>query len=95
TSETGAWNCSNCWKCEESCPVGVDIYDVMMKKRREEEAPAQYRRSYERICETGYSFPVEEINTIREMWGLRKVRLADPEKVRRLLADRDKSSEKL
>ena len=85
-TETGAWNCSNCWKCVEACPEGVDVYSYMMERRRQEEPPAQYRKSYDNICGTGYSFPVEEINTIREMWGLGKIRLASPETIRKLLS---------
>ena len=85
-SETGAWNCSNCGKCVEACPEGVDVYSYMMERRRQEEAPAAYRKSYDSICGSGYSFPVVEINTIREMWGLKPVRLIDPEKIRKLLS---------
>jgi heterodisulfide reductase subunit C len=91
-TDTGAWSCSNCWKCEESCPIGVDVYEMMMEKRRQEEAPVRYRKAYESICATGYSMPVDEINTIREMWGLKKIRLTDPTKVRRLLEDEESES---
>lgn len=85
-TETGAWNCANCGKCMEACPTGVDVFSYMMERRRHEEAPAAYRRSYDNICGTGYSFPVDDLNTIREMWGLKPVRLIDPGKIRKLLS---------
>ena len=77
-SETGAWNCSNCWKCIDACPLGVDIYSVIIDRRREEPAPAAYREAFDNICRSGYIFPMEEVNASREMWGLDPVRLVDP-----------------
>ena len=90
----GAWNCANCWMCVDSCPEGVDIYQEMLARRRDEEAPASYRRSYENIRRTGYSMPVEDINTIREMWGLGEIHLADPEKIAKLLPPGGKNGQK-
>ncbi len=81
---TGAWNCANCWKCVEACP-DEDVYGYMMERRRQEEPPARYKRSYDSIRACGYSFPVEELNAIREMWGLKKIKLVNPEIVRKLL----------
>ena len=82
---TGAWNCSNCWKCVEACPED-DVFNYMMERRRQEEPPDRYKKSYSNICTTGYSFPVDDLNTIREMWGLKPVRLIDPGKIRKLLS---------
>ncbi len=84
-SGKGAWNCTNCWKCVEACPEDVDIFTFMMKKRRELEPPAHYRRSFDNIRHTGYSMPIEDLNTIREMWGLDEIRKVDPAKIRKLL----------
>jgi len=92
-SETGAWNCANCWKCIEACPEGVDVYEEMIRQRREEEAPEEYRKKYESICKTGYGLPVDELNDLREMWGLKKIKLIDREKLRKLLGDDDSGDE--
>lgn len=84
-SATGAWNCSNCWKCVEICPEGVDVFAVMMGKRRQEPIPAQYRHALRNIREAGYIFPIDKVNTMREMWGLEPIEPVDPRKVRKLL----------
>ena len=84
-SKTGAWNCSNCWKCVEICPEDVDVYEFMMEKRRQEPAPVRYRRAFDSVCRVGYIYPVDEVNTFREMWGLKPIRLVDPRRVRKLL----------
>ena len=84
-SRRGAWNCANCWKCIEFCPVGVDIYRAIIDHRRGEPAPASYREAYGNVRRHGYIFPMEEIDRIREMWGLRRVRLIEPEKLRLLI----------
>ncbi|MHB8142137.1 MAG: hypothetical protein ACYDGX_00525 [Thermoleophilia bacterium] len=83
-SETGAWNCANCWKCIESCPAGFDIYLAIIEHRRAEKAPASYREALDNICHYGYIFPMEEIDRIREMWGLPPVRRVDPKIIRKL-----------
>ena len=85
-SAGGAWNCANCMKCVNACPLGVDILALMYEKRRGEEAPAAYREALESVCRGGYIFSMDEVETIREMWGLPPVRLADPAKVRKLLS---------
>ena len=88
-SVTGAWNCANCWKCIESCPAGFDIYQAIIERRGAEEAPASYREALENICRYGYIFPMEEIDRIREMWGLPPVRQVDPEIIRKLIKTRN------
>jgi Fe-S oxidoreductase len=86
-SETGAWNCANCWKCIETCPEGVDIQEIMMERRRQEPMPQRYKDAFNSIRRIGYVFPLEEVNVFREMWGLEPIKLVDPGKVRRLLGD--------
>ncbi|MHB1390098.1 MAG: 4Fe-4S dicluster domain-containing protein [Thermoleophilia bacterium] len=92
-SETGAWNCSNCWKCIDACPLGADIYSAIIDRRRQEKPPATYREAFASICRVGFIFPMEEINTIREMWGLDHIRLIDPKILGKLLAGCDDDEE--
>ncbi len=86
-AEKGAWNCSNCWKCIDACPQEFDIYNAIIEKRRLEEAPRAYREAFAGICRNGYIFPIEELNTIREMWGLNKIELVGPEVIRKLIKE--------
>jgi len=82
-----AWLCSSCWLCQEVCPEGVDIRQVMMCERRQEAVPEPYRRSFENVLRYGYAFPItEEINAMRAAYGLDAVELISVERVQLLLA---------
>ncbi len=88
-SETdfSAWLCTSCWRCHQACPVGVDIYGLMMAWRRRSPAPSGYLESYERLLETGLALPIAQqtLDEIRASWGLERVVLPVPEVVRVLL----------
>ena len=36
SADYSEWLCTSCWRCQEVCPGGVDIYGLMMEQRRRE-----------------------------------------------------------
>jgi Fe-S oxidoreductase len=83
----GAWNCANCWKCIEVCPCGVDIFEFMMEKRKEEDPPDLIRKGIDGILSTGFWFGEIQFNEVRESFVLPAVRLLGQEKVALLMAE--------
>ncbi|HIE37519.1 MAG TPA: 4Fe-4S dicluster domain-containing protein [Anaerolineae bacterium] len=80
------WLCTSCWRCQEVCPGGVDIYGLMMEERRRGPAPEGYRRAWENVLACGYALCVgPEVNEVRTGWGLEPAELVPPERVRALL----------
>jgi heterodisulfide reductase subunit C len=75
------WLCTSCWRCQEACPEGVDIYGLMMAQRRRESAPDGYRAAYENVltCGLALEVPQEELDQVRAAWGLEPVRLPLPD----------------
>lgn len=88
----GAWNCANCWKCIEVCPRGVDIFEFMMERRREEDPPDLIRRGIDGIFGKGFWFVEGQCNEVREACGLPAVRLLSQEKVALLMAEEGERS---
>lgn len=84
-SPAGAWHCVNCWKCIEVCPQNVDIYSLIMARRRQEDMPELVEKSVDNISRTGFSINVRGLNQIREMYGLKPVRLIEEQKIKILL----------
>jgi len=84
-SPTGAWHCVNCWKCIDVCPRDVDIYSLIMARRRQEDMPELVEKSVDNISRTGCSINVRGLNQIREMYGLKPVRLIEEQKTKILL----------
>jgi heterodisulfide reductase subunit C len=82
---TGAWHCVNCWKCIDVCPRDIDIYSLMMARRRQEDMPELIGKSVENITRTGCSIKVKGLNQIREMYGLKPFRMIKEKKVKILL----------
>lgn len=85
TSRTGAWNCVNCWKCIDVCPMKVDIYGIMMDRRRKEDIPELIKQCIDNISHTGCAMNLRGINHIREMYGLKPLPLIEEGKVKTLL----------
>ncbi len=85
--QQGAWHCVNCWRCIERCPHGVDIYDVMMRRRRQEPVPPAIEGSIDRICRSGCALRIRDLNALRVMHGLDRLEIIDEETVNRLLAE--------
>ena len=87
TADFSVWLCSSCWRCHEACPVGVDIYGLMMAWRRREPAPPLFLASYERVLSSGLSLPVdqESLDELRADRGLERVELASLDLALRLL----------
>jgi heterodisulfide reductase subunit C len=82
------WLCSSCWRCQQVCPVGVKIYELMMEQRRQEEAPAGYLRAYETALSCGMALSIgqAELDEMRSDRGLERVALPPADLLRRLLA---------
>lgn len=85
TSRTGAWNCVNCWKCIDICPMKVDIYGFMMGRRRQEDIPKLIKQGIDNINHTGCAMKLRGINHIREMYGLKPLPLIEEGKLKTLL----------
>ncbi len=81
------WLCTSCWRCQEVCPAGVDIYGLMMEQRRREEAPAGYQTAFESVlaCGLALEVPQEELDQARAAWGLEPANLPPPGLARDLL----------
>ena len=86
------WLCSSCWRCQEACPGGVNIYELMMEQRRREQAPPGYRTGFECVVACGYALEIsqEELDQVRAARGLEPVGLPSPDLARALfLGDED------
>ena len=86
-TDYSVWLCSSCWRCQEACPAGVNVYELMMQARRREPAPAGYRASFESVLACGLALEVaqDDLDPVRAAWGLEPVRLPPPDLVRSLL----------
>lgn len=86
-TDYSVWLCTSCWRCHEACPVGVDIYGLMMEQRRREQAPAGYQDAFERVQDSGFALEVSQqvLDQVRAAWGLEPVKLPPPNLVRDLL----------
>lgn len=86
-TDYSVWLCTSCWRCQEACPAGVDIYGLMMQQRRREAAPPGYRDAFERVLACGLALPVtqEELDQVRAAWELESVQLPPPDLMRILL----------
>ncbi len=87
TSDYSVWLCSSCWRCQEACPEGVDIFELMMSQRRLERAPAGYQTAFENVlaCGLALEVPQKDLDQVRATWDLEPVRLPSPETIRVLL----------
>ncbi|RLC61467.1 MAG: hypothetical protein DRI79_04920 [Chloroflexi bacterium] len=90
-TDYSVWLCTSCWRCQEACPGGVSIYELMMEQRRREEAPAGYRAAFESVlaCGLALQVPQEELDQMRAAWGLEPTRLPPPGLARALLCAED------
>jgi Fe-S oxidoreductase len=86
-TDYSAWLCTSCRRCEESCPKGVPIYALIMAQRRRESPPPGYEAAIEAVLACGESLEVaqEELDQVREVWGLERVELPPPGLLRKLL----------
>lgn len=76
-ADYSVWLCTSCWRCQEACPSGVNIYELMMAQRRCEEAPAGYQAAFDHVLDCGLALAVsqEELDQVRAAWGLEPVEL--------------------
>jgi len=81
------WLCSSCWRCQEACPAGVNIYELMMEERRRQAAPGGYQDAFDSVLAGGLALEVvqEELDQNRAAWGLEPVELPSPDLARVLL----------
>lgn len=81
----GAWICSNCWRCEEVCPKGLDIFSIMMGQRRVETPPPMVLEAMENIKNSGCVFHIQGLNALRKSHGLRPIKMIERKKLSCLL----------
>ncbi|MCP4539415.1 MAG: hypothetical protein GY832_19940, partial [Chloroflexi bacterium] len=81
------WLCTSCWRCQEACPSGVNVYELMMAQRRREEAPTGYQTAFDHVLDCGLALSVsqEELDQVRAAWGLERIELPPSDLVRVLL----------
>ena len=81
------WLCSSCWRCQEACPAGVNIYELMMEERRRQAAPGGYQDAFDSVLAGGLALEVvqEELDQNRAARGLEPVELPSPDLARVLL----------
>jgi heterodisulfide reductase subunit C len=86
-TDYSVWLCTSCWRCHEACPAGVDIYGLMMERRRGERAPAGYREAFERVLASGLALEIsqENLDQARAVWDLEPVSLPPSTVARKLL----------
>ncbi|MBE9506487.1 MAG: 4Fe-4S dicluster domain-containing protein [Chloroflexi bacterium] len=88
-TDYSVWLCTSCWRCQEACPEGVDIYGLMMEQRRREQPPAGYEAAFESVLACGVALQVsqEELDQVRAAWGLEPATLPPPDLIRKLIRD--------
>jgi len=86
-SDYSVWLCSSCWRCQEACPVGVDIHYLMMEQRRREHAPFGYRHAFECVRASGLALELSQgqLDPMRAAWGLEAAHLPPADLARSLL----------
>ena len=87
-TDYSVWLCTSCWRCQEVCPAGVNIHNLMMEQRRREQAPAGYQASFASVlaCGLALEVPQEELDQVRAAWELEPVRLPPPGLARTVLS---------
>lgn len=90
------WTCSNCWNCQDSCPVGIPLMELKWQMQQEVQSPPVYTASLANILKCGYCLPVDpdDINSFRIDDGLDPLTLAPPITIGVLLQDKRKSKTK-
>ena len=71
------WNCCSCFLCEENCPNKLSVREEIFRKRQAlnlKNFPARIKKFYENIVDSGFVFPMDEIqNIIRKKIGLKEL----------------------
>lgn len=75
--ENKLWLCTNCWLCQQVCPVGIDLWSIKsMLRRRAENVPEGVQTGYDHLAAGGFILPInEEINLMRAEQGLEPFQL--------------------
>jgi len=81
----GAWICANCWRCEDGCPHGVDVFSAMMRQRRMEPPPSAIAVAIENINTRGCAFHIQGLDDMRKTHGLSPVTMIGREDLAYLL----------
>ena len=81
------WICSNCWTCQDICPVDIPLMELKWQLQRTIKPPPSYAASLENIILCGYCLQIEpeEINPFRLDDGLEPVSLASSDTIATLL----------
>ena len=88
-TDYSAWLCSSCWRCQEACPVGIDIHQLMMEQRRRQRTPAGYQNAIQRVRQSSLALEIsqEELHEVRAAWGLEPARVPPGDLARLLLEE--------
>lgn len=81
------WTCSNCWTCQDSCPIGIPLMELKWQLQQGVQSPPIYTASLANILKCGYCLSVDpnEINPFRLDDGLDPLTLAPPATIEVLL----------
>lgn len=81
------WICSNCWTCQDICPVGIPLMELKCQVQQKLEPPSSYKASLENILLCGFCLPIEpeELNPFRLDDGLEPVTLVSSNTIATLL----------
>ena len=81
------WTCSNCWTCQDICPVNIPLMELKWQLQQMIETPPSYAASLENIALCGYCLQIdpEELNPFRLDDGLEPLILASSNIIATLL----------
>ncbi len=101
-SSNAIWLCASCYTCQERCPQGVEIADLMFAIRNlavaEKHVPKGFIDQGSMIIDTGRIAPITaQVERSRQTLGLPKVPNSSPDAVKKIAAATgfDKLIEKL
>lgn len=101
-SSNAIWLCASCYTCQERCPQGVEIADLMFAIRNlaviEKHVPKGFIDQGSMLIDTGRIAPITaQVEKSRQTLGLPKVPSASPDVVKKIAAATsfDKLIEKL
>ena len=81
------WLCTTCYQCQERCPQGIDITDILFGLKnlsfKQGKAPQGYATSRQGLFDTGRLYAPTEWE--REDLGLDDVPEFDPEDIKKIL----------
>jgi heterodisulfide reductase subunit C len=77
-SDDTLWNCTTCYTCQERCPRGIPITDIVRVIRNLSVKSGRIKDSHKKICRSfimsGHAVPInDEIKGVRKELGLDEI----------------------